>query len=253
MNTHPPPSSLDDPDDVWQPLRPLVAWQPIVSLDTLATVGFEALLRTSDRRSPLDVFKAAVRHDRVDQVERAMQEQIAAQLSAGVVTTRVFVNLHPHTLASAWFFRTDAPLVPVAEWVVLELPEAHLPIPEEVLAGRLDWLRRQGFRLAVDDHGVDHATEDRARRLAPDILKLDRSLLAGLTEGGSAGDALRRALEFAAEEELEVVVEGVESPTELEFLRRLGVTLVQGRAVGRPVVTDLSALGGVAWDWAVAS
>jgi EAL domain-containing protein (putative c-di-GMP-specific phosphodiesterase class I) len=95
-------------------------------------------------------------------------------------------------------------------------------------------LHDRGVRLAVDDTGAGISSLQHVIKLRPDVIKLDRSMIANLES-----DRVRRALtaalvELATGIEAVVVAEGVETPAELTALKQLKVPYGQGYLLGRP-------------------
>jgi EAL domain-containing protein (putative c-di-GMP-specific phosphodiesterase class I) len=92
-----------------------------------------------------------------------------------------------------------------------------------------------GVRLAIDDFGTGYSSLAYLKRFPVQLLKVDRSFVSNLTEGGedaaivSAVVVLGRALGLA------VVAEGVEHAEQMAELRNLGCDFVQGYYLGRPV------------------
>jgi EAL domain-containing protein (putative c-di-GMP-specific phosphodiesterase class I) len=119
--------------------------------------------------------------------------------------------------------------------IVLEVTE-QAPIHDYALfAVALEGLREAGLRLAVDDAGAGFASLRHVLRLAPDVIKLDRTLIEHVD-----GDRHSRALAvafvgFAREVGATVLAEGIESEAQLSALLELGVTVGQGYLLGRPL------------------
>ena len=79
-------------------------------------------------------------------------------------------------------------------------------------------LRELGFAIVIDDFGVGYSSLGYLRRFEIDVLKLDRSFLAGIND--KRGDALTRgAIQLAHSLEAVVVAEGIERHENIEFLR----------------------------------
>jgi EAL domain-containing protein (putative c-di-GMP-specific phosphodiesterase class I) len=114
----------------------------------------------------------------------------------------------------------------------------------DALDGALRPLREAGLRIAVDDAGAGYATFRHILRLAPDFIKLDRSLVSGI-DGDSARRALAGAVVALAREMHGVVVaEGIEKAAELAVVLSLGVDAGQGYLLARPTTDER------AWrDW----
>jgi EAL domain-containing protein (putative c-di-GMP-specific phosphodiesterase class I) len=118
--------------------------------------------------------------------------------------------------------------------IVLEITE-HASITEydEVLAA-VAALRALGVRLAVDDAGAGYASFRHILRLAPEIIKLDRSLIAGLHQDPALRALAAAVVTFALETSATVTAEGIETPEELRCAQDLGIHGAQGYLFGKP-------------------
>jgi EAL domain-containing protein (putative c-di-GMP-specific phosphodiesterase class I) len=93
-----------------------------------------------------------------------------------------------------------------------------------------------GVGLAIDDFGADHSWIGMLREFAPEVLKVDRSLVA---EGGDREHALLRGvIAFARELGLRVVAEGIETEEELMAVQRVGCDAGQGFHLAPPMPAD---------------
>ena len=120
------------------------------------------------------------------------------------------------------------------ERIVLEITEHEAIDDYGGLAEALEPLRARGLGVAVDDVGAGYASLRHALQLAPDMVKMDISLTHDIDR-----DAGRRALaaaliSFAAETDMTIVAEGIETAGELHALRQLGVRYGQGFYLARP-------------------
>jgi hypothetical protein len=102
------------------------------------------------------------------------------------------------------------------------------------LEDRLTDLRQRGARLAVDDIGAGYAGLKQVMRLRPDLLKLDRSLVAGVGSDPAKGAMVDALVRYARRIGSEVCAEGVETLDDLQALADLDVTYGQGYVLGRP-------------------
>ena len=116
-------------------------------------------------------------------------------------------------------------------------------------------LRAAEFKVALDDFGLGLATTEHIRSLAVHTLKIDRAYIGGGHHQGGSSAIVQYAVELAAILGIDVVAEGVETPTELGVLKRLGCPLGQGflfsRAVAPAEFLDLLKLDAAAKgaDW----
>lgn len=97
-------------------------------------------------------------------------------------------------------------------------------------------LRKRGVRLSLDDFGKGHSSLAFLRRAPFERIKIDQSFVRGCCEPGDPNAAIITAIvSLAGALEMETVAEGVEAMDELEQVRALGATLIQGFIFSRPV------------------
>ena len=212
-----------------QGFRPF--FQPIVELHAGAVVGYEALSRFSDDRRPDVVFALATRAGLGIELE-------AATLSAAISATAVLpseaylsVNVSPAFIGSG---ELEPLLVGLERPVVLEITE-HVVIDDYVALRRHLRVLGRRVRLAVDDAGAGYASLRHILELKPDFVKLDVGLVRRID-----ADPARQALiagigYFAARRKVRIIAEGIETATELETLRGLGISHGQGHLLGHPL------------------
>jgi len=115
--------------------------------------------------------------------------------------------------------------------IVLEVTEHESIDDYASVASRLEPLRKQGLRLAVDDAGAGYASFRHILKLKPDIIKLDASLVAAIDTDDSLRALASALVRFADETGSKVIAEGVETEEVLEVLRQLNVNKAQGYLV----------------------
>ncbi|NEK84200.1 EAL domain-containing protein [Blastococcus saxobsidens] len=218
---------LADSDDL------TLVFQPIVDLSAATVVGYEALARFPGTAGP-DVWFAA-----------AAEAGIAAELEALAIhkaldavdrlpdNTFLTVNVSPHLLGADVVQRALA-VRPDLHRVVVELTE-HTAVDDlSCLRSQTDALRERGALIALDDTGSGYSGLQQMAAVRPQLVKLDRSLVADAED-----DPVRMALaemmgEFAGRIDAWLLAEGIETPAELAAFTRLGVPLAQGWLLGRP-------------------
>ncbi|WP_354217627.1 EAL domain-containing protein [Arthrobacter sp. UYCo732] len=120
--------------------------------------------------------------------------------------------------------------------VVLELTERLAVNDYALLLASLEPLRRDGVRIAVDDAGSGFASMRHILQLRPDIIKLDRILIAGI-DHDQGQRALGTAMtSFAQQTGAHIVAEGIETLAELLTVTQIGMTSAQGYFLGRPTL-----------------
>jgi EAL domain-containing protein (putative c-di-GMP-specific phosphodiesterase class I) len=117
---------------------------------------------------------------------------------------------------------------------VIELSE-HEPVEDyDTLTRVVSALRTHGARLAIDDVGAGFSSLRHIVLTAPDVIKLDRSIVTGVSSDHVLRTLARSLTTFAHEAGATVVAEGVETADDAVALRDLGVDHGQGWHFGRP-------------------
>jgi EAL domain-containing protein (putative c-di-GMP-specific phosphodiesterase class I) len=212
-----------------------VAFQPIVDTARGVVTGYEALARFAGPpdASPDRWFAAAHAEGVGELLEaRALAAALATrtQLPANTFLT---VNLGPDALLSE-------PVGTVLEragdlrGVVIEITEQQPIADYAPVLERLAPLREAGAMVAVDDAGAGFASLKHITVLRPDLVKLDRGLVAGIDADPTRAAVVETMGIFASRLDAWLLAEGVETAGELRRLLELGVPLVQGYLLARP-------------------
>lgn len=209
-----------------------VALQPIVDLSSGDIVGVEALARFSDGRGPDQWFAEADSLGLGTALELAAIRGALARIDELPRTASMSVNVSASTACSPGLAETLAG-APGGR-VVLEITE-HVRVTDyPALATALSTLRARGIRIAVDDAGAGFASMQHVLRLHPDVVKLDASLVRGVDSEPSHKAMVSALVSFANATGCYLVAEGIETASELEATRALGVKCAQGFHLGRP-------------------
>jgi diguanylate cyclase (GGDEF)-like protein len=207
-------------------------FQPVLELATGRVAGYEALARMPEGpfRPPDQWFNQAHRAGLGPALEAAA---LRAALRAHGRPERTFLalNVSPGALLSP---EVRAALPESLEGVVIELTEHELFSTDVALDRVLAALRTRGARIALDDAGNGYAGLQQIIRVAPDILKLDRSLVDGVHDDPHRFALLEALISFAATTRAAVCAEGVETMEDLAVLAAMDVTYAQGWALARP-------------------
>jgi EAL domain-containing protein (putative c-di-GMP-specific phosphodiesterase class I) len=126
--------------------------------------------------------------------------------------------------------------------IVIELTERLAEEEYGPIVSALAPLRSRGLRVAVDGAGAGFASMRQVRQLSPDIVKLDRSLIAGIDHVEGQQTLGAAMVELSRQINADLVAEGIETEAELATVTKLGMTAGQGYLLGRPSVQPL--------DWA---
>jgi diguanylate cyclase (GGDEF)-like protein/PAS domain S-box-containing protein len=218
-----------------------VAYQPIVSLASGRTSGFEALARwTLDGRmiSPAEFIPIAEEASLIAPIELRIMRQALADLAEmqkrqrGDVPLTMNVNLSGRHLREPMLverLRQILAASPVAPGSVrLEITESFLLEDDARTTGVLERLRELGFLLVIDDFGTGYSSLSYLHRLPIQGVKLDRSFVKEMESTERRATIVSAVVNLAKQLSLATVAEGVETSAQVERLRRMGCDYVQG-------------------------
>jgi diguanylate cyclase (GGDEF)-like protein len=152
--------------------------------------------------------------------------RIAVNVSVQQVRRRTFVD---HVLTATSDCASDG------FGVDLEITETGLLHDMDAASRKLRELRAAGMRIAIDDFGTGYSSLGLLSKLPVDILKIDRSFIAGLPAERASVTLVSSIIGLASAFNLAVVAEGVETLGQLEQLRRMRCNYSQGYLHSRPV------------------
>jgi PAS domain S-box-containing protein len=211
-----------------------VALQPIVSLASGAVAGVEALARFHDGRPPDTWFREAALLGRERDLDEHLFTKAVGLLDTLPAAVHLSVNAGPELLMDAGFRRrllsSGAPL----ERLLVEITEHAQVRDYDALRAAVSGLREHGVRFAIDDTGAGYASFSHVLQLRPDVIKLDRGLLAELEEDPARRSLVTALVLLALDIGATLTGEGVETAAQLEALATLGVDQAQGYQLARP-------------------
>ena len=159
----------------------------------------------------------------------------------------LFLNLHPDEFDEPWLVRPDDAALAHDREVFLEITESVPLTHYRYCHSVLREIRAKGLNIAVDDLGAGYSNLKYIADLAPEVVKLDRSLIANLTTGGRLHTLCTSIVDLCRRLGARVVAEGIETREELDACIATGAHYGQGYFLGRPVrvptVVNWSALG----------
>ena len=206
--------------------------QPIVDLATGVRIGAEALSRFPREwgKAPDVCFAEAHSVGLGHRLELLALERAAEHLA--VASGNVAMNVSPATLLRPECAERLRRLP--MDRVLLELSEHDQVEDYDALDAVLGPLRADGLRLAIDDVGAGFSSLRHIVQTSLDVLKLDRSIVDGVSTDPVLRTLVRAMVEFAHGCGAKVVAEGVETAQDAAALLELAVDLGQGWYFGRP-------------------
>jgi diguanylate cyclase (GGDEF)-like protein len=237
----------------------MLYYQPQVDITTGLIVGMEALIRWASPElgtvAPGDFIALAEEIGLIVPIGAWVLKTACNQAQLwqqNGIPTRVAVNLSSRQfLQSPKHIHSRHPLL---ETVLTALEDTGLPpelleleITEGILMHRLDTtmdilntLKSKGVRLSIDDFGTGYSSLSYLKRFPIHTLKIDKSFVNDISTDPSDKAIVAAITAMAQKLKLEVVAEGVETLAQLEFLRELGCSCVQGHYFSKPLPADES-------------
>jgi diguanylate cyclase (GGDEF)-like protein len=218
-----------------------VAYQPVVDAKTRRITGVEALARwqqTPGKFIPPDKFIAvAEEFGLIDRLGNQIL-QLACQQAAKWPDIHLAVNISPVQFRNTNFVETVIKIVDDTGFkrsnLEFELTEGHLIHSQGKAKDVIDSLRSHGFGVALDDFGTGYSSLGYLRQYKFDRLKIDKSLIKGMTTDHSTLSIVHAAATMARSMNMQVTAEGVEHEEEANLLHLAGCNSLQGYHLGRP-------------------
>lgn len=120
----------------------------------------------------------------------------------------------------------------------IELTETALLDDTEAAIDTLRVLAGLGISVSIDDFGVGYSSLSYLKRLPIDVLKIDRSFITDIPHDSDHTAITETIVAMARTLRMSVVAEGVETPSQLDFLRRIDCDCAQGYLFSKPVEPD---------------
>ncbi|MGL4379632.1 MAG: EAL domain-containing protein [Vibrio sp.] len=235
-------------DNILRQQRITPLFQPIVHVIQHQILGYESLSR-GPQHSALHgagpLFAAATQYQRLAELEQLCVQTALAAWSTFELEAQLFINLSPDMLLDTQ----------LEQWQLSQLMQRHHLSPHQLvfeisertpvvqfsaLKRSIQHLQAQGFSIALDDMGSGYSGLKLWSELQPDFIKIDRYFIHNIDTNPIKLKFVHSLVTLAQQLECQLVVEGVETHSELQACMDVGVELVQGFFFAQPQATPLS-------------
>lgn len=228
-----------------QQLRP--HYQPLVNIQTREILGFEALIRwfspTRGEVSPGEFTSIAEETSLIipigqQTIQQVCRDLVQFQQCCPDRPLSISINVAPRQLAADTFL-TD--LKSVIERYGLQASQIKLEVTERVFMedpvalAMLQYCRKDGFQVFLDDFGTGFSSLNYLTRFEVDGFKIDRAFVRELLTNRRTQILLKSMLAMAHGLDMQTVVEGIETETQLMVLQKSGCNIGQGYLFGKPL------------------
>lgn len=235
----------------------LVNYQPIISLETLAITGFEALVRWNHPQrgmvSPGQFIPIAEETSLIVPIGLWVLKDSCQQLatwqqmlgSEAAPALKMSVNLsvkqfaQPDLIDQIDQFLEQMKLQ--GHFLTLEITESALMDNPDAASQVLTALRDRNIQLAIDDFGTGYSSLSYLHRFPVDILKVDRSFINRIEDQDNGLRIVEATLAMAHSLGMQVVAEGVETEAQAMQLQQMGCEYAQGYLFSRPLAAEPAA------------
>ncbi|MFM0042104.1 EAL domain-containing protein [Paraburkholderia sediminicola] len=217
-------------------------FQPIIDFDDGAVLGYEGLIRGpagTPLEAPFALFSQALAEGCALELEQAAARtcieafarldfdgKLFLNFSAGAI--RQLAGALDDTLALLRHRGVDP------QRIVIELTEQSTILDVASFLPVISSLRMAGAQFALDDYGTANASMNLWVRLQPDVVKIDRFFIHGISSDSLKFEAVRAMQHFASASGARLVAEGIEDEADLIVVRDMGIGCGQGYFFGRP-------------------
>jgi len=224
-----------------------VFYQPQVSSRSGKVVGIEALVRWKSRElgmvEPARFLPLAEEIGLVIKIDQWVMKHACRQhklwLDAGMPPVTLALNISGQHFMKNELLDTVTAILKESGLdpglLELELTEGVLMAHTEKTVKTLQALKGMGVRLAIDDFGTGFSSLSYLKRFPLDVLKIDRSFIKDITTDPDDAAITIATIEMAHTLKLQVIAEGVETQSQLDFLISNACDLYQGYLFSRPV------------------
>ncbi len=224
-------------------------FQPIYQLSPLRLYGLEVLSRpqtTGILSNPEALFKVAMRFGCYFELEMIVWKKALEVAQKTFGAEHLFLNCSPHLIEN------NNPFIikdvfegfdMINRHVFLEVTERSAISVYDTFLRQVAHFKHQGFKIAVDDVGAGYSSLDVIMQTKPEVVKIDRHIVTGLSTDHFKRSLVRLIVEFCVESGIICIAEGIETKEDLDMVMELGVSLGQGYYFRKPSsVVDMQAL-----------
>ena len=213
-----------------------VFYQPLLNLQDNKISGCEALLRWRHPRrgmiSPSEFIPIAEETGLINALGDWVLSTACIEAASWPDHIRIAVNVSPIQFKSQTLALNVATALAVSGLsacrLELEITEAVLIRDDEAALALLHQLRELGVRIALDDFGTGYSSLSYLQRFPFDKIKIDRCFVKDIVGPAGSSSIVQAVVNIAAARNMTTTAEGVETERQMEWLRDLGCTEMQG-------------------------
>lgn len=228
----------------------ILYYQPQYDLNTGDICGLEALLRWQHPArglvSPLEFIPGAAKIGLIVKIGEWVLETAAAQnkawQNAGLRPVKIGVNIAEKQFEAWNLVKTISQILKKTglepQWLELEITENSLIGNWDSVQKTLPPLLQMGVNLCFDDFGIGYSSLGYFKQFSFHTLKIAQGFIEDLEDNPQDRAIVATAIALGQGFNLRVIAEGVETPEQLEILRSLQCSLMQGYLFSEPLIAE---------------
>ena len=224
-----------------------LCYQPKINIFTDRIVGAEALLRWNNKElgmiSPEEFIPIAEKNALIKLIDIYVLERVCMHIKEwidkSIEAIPISVNLskvhlESNTLLDRIQIITRKYNIPT-ELIEFEITEGIYTGNINKIVVLIDKLREAGFRISIDDFGKGDSSLGLLKNISFDVLKIDRSFFIEQNDIERAQKIIKKVIDLAHELGMDIVAEGIEMKEQVDFLKEVDCSVVQGFYFARPM------------------
>lgn len=224
-----------------------IVYQPVFDSRSGEISGAEALLRwTCPERgeiSPVEFIPIAEELGLVSRIGSTVLRQACSDAARWPEHLDLSVNVSPVQLLDPRLPQTVAHALEdsglAAERLELEITETALVNNDEAALRTLTQIRNLGVRISLDDFGTGYSSLSYLHRFPISRIKIDKSFVQKLPDDVGSASIVRAIAQLGESLNMKITAEGIETDSQLSFIREHGCDHVQGFLTGHPVAPEV--------------
>ncbi|WP_176212656.1 bifunctional diguanylate cyclase/phosphodiesterase [Clostridium acidisoli] len=225
----------------------LVYYQPEYDTSSMKIVGAEALIRWGTGSHGVleskDFIKIAIKNGMENNINKVLIDKVCNQIKKleqkGIEYIDIYVNVSGKLMMKKEFLERIKNIIASrgidASKIVIEIPEKMLNRVDDRVIKVISYIRSMGIKVFLDDFGAKYSSLNHLMHLPVDGIKIDKAIVNAINKNSKTIVVFQNIMRMSRELNVEVIAKGVETQKEIEILKKMGCTKVQGFALGRPM------------------
>ena len=222
-----------------------LVYQPQVDTNTQKLKGVEALLRWKNEElgnvSPMEFIPILEDNEMIISVGKWVLEKSLEDCKAlikKIPDMKVSVNISFKQIMDKEFLSSLKAIITKSNFpptnIILELTESYMTKSIELMIRTYEELKKMGIQIALDDFGTGYSSLAILKEIPVDIVKIDRAFVRNILQSSFDATFVKFIVAICKDIDLKVCLEGVETEEEYNFVKPMGIDVIQGYYFGKP-------------------